>query len=172
MLQTRLFELHTNINLSIIRIKLLWMKWDYGSTKLVQTVVRFRLSCLRTMFQIASLYLTERSPQSDLSSLTLMLCLDYIRCSNNYKENYEQYFKFVIPTVMSTEYFLYIWDYKTFKNSKHISTREKVTTTKIRTSKTKKNIKKFGNHHYIESGFLVDHYYNITMASLHQKWLF
>ncbi len=28
---------------------------------------------------------------------------------------------------------------------------EKVTTTKIRTSKTKKNIKKFVNHHYIES---------------------
>jgi hypothetical protein len=27
------------------------------------------------------------------------------------------------------------------------------------TSKTKKNIKKFVNHHYIENGFLVDHYY-------------
>jgi hypothetical protein len=52
------------------------------------------------------------------------------------------------------------------------TTGEKVTTTKIRTSKTKKNIKKFGNHHYIESGFLVDHYYDITTASLHQKWLF
>jgi hypothetical protein len=49
---------------------------------------------------------------------------------------------------------------------------EKVTTTKITTSKTKKNIKKFANHHYIESPFLVDHYYDITTASLHRKWLF
>jgi hypothetical protein len=38
--------------------------------------------------------------------------------------------------------------------------------------KTKKNIEKFGNHHYIESGFLVDHYYDITTASLHQKSVF
>ncbi len=37
--------------------------------------------------------------------------------------------------------------------------REKVTTTNFTTSKTKKNIKKFVNHHYIESPFLVDHYY-------------
>jgi hypothetical protein len=36
---------------------------------------------------------------------------------------------------------------------------EKVTTTNFTTSKTKKNIKNFANHHYIESGFLVDHYY-------------
>ncbi len=50
--------------------------------------------------------------------------------------------------------------------------REKVTTTKITTSKTKKYIKKFANHHYIKSPFLVDHYYDITTASLHQKWLF
>jgi hypothetical protein len=35
---------------------------------------------------------------------------------------------------------------------------EKVTTTKITKSKTKKNIKKFVNHHYIESVFLVHHY--------------
>ena len=35
---------------------------------------------------------------------------------------------------------------------------EKVTTTNFTTSKTKKNIKKFANHHYIENGFLVDHY--------------
>ena len=37
--------------------------------------------------------------------------------------------------------------------------REKVTTTKITTSKTKKNIEKFANHHYIKSVFLVHHYY-------------
>jgi hypothetical protein len=49
---------------------------------------------------------------------------------------------------------------------------EKVTTTKITKLKTKKNIKKFANHHYIESPFLVDHYYDITTASIHQKWLF
>jgi len=36
---------------------------------------------------------------------------------------------------------------------------EKVTTTNFTTSKTKKNIKKFVNHHYIKNGFLVDHYY-------------
>jgi hypothetical protein len=35
--------------------------------------------------------------------------------------------------------------------------REKVRTTKITTSKTKKNIEKFGDDHYIENGFLVDH---------------
>ena len=34
---------------------------------------------------------------------------------------------------------------------------EKVRTTKITTSKTKKNIEKFGDDHYIENGFLVDH---------------
>ncbi len=34
---------------------------------------------------------------------------------------------------------------------------EKVRTTKITMSKTKKNIKKFGDDHYIENGFLVDH---------------
>jgi hypothetical protein len=38
-------------------------------------------------------------------------------------------------------------------------TREKVTTTNFTTSKTKKNIEKFVNHHYIASPFLVDHYY-------------
>ncbi len=37
---------------------------------------------------------------------------------------------------------------------------EKVTTTNFTTSKTKKNIEKFGDHHYIESPFLVDHYYD------------
>jgi len=37
---------------------------------------------------------------------------------------------------------------------------EKVTTTNFTTSKTKKNIEKFGDHHYIESPFLVDHYYH------------
>jgi hypothetical protein len=36
---------------------------------------------------------------------------------------------------------------------------EKVTTTNFTTSKTKKNIEKFANHHYIESHFLVYHYY-------------
>ncbi len=34
--------------------------------------------------------------------------------------------------------------------------REKVTTTNFTTSKTKKNIKKFANHHYIESLHLSD----------------
>ena len=38
---------------------------------------------------------------------------------------------------------------------------EKVTTTNFTTSKTKKNIEKFANHHYIENGFLVDHYIEI-----------
>ncbi len=33
--------------------------------------------------------------------------------------------------------------------------REKVTTTNFATSKTKKNIEKFANHHYIESHFVV-----------------
>ena len=37
---------------------------------------------------------------------------------------------------------------------------EKVTTTNFTTSKTKKNIEKFANHHYIKNGFLVDHYYD------------
>jgi hypothetical protein len=36
---------------------------------------------------------------------------------------------------------------------------EKVTTTNFTTSKTKKNIEKFANHHYIESHLLVHHYY-------------
>ncbi len=35
--------------------------------------------------------------------------------------------------------------------------REKVTTTKTTASKTKKNIEKFVNHHYIESLHLSDH---------------
>ena len=34
----------------------------------------------------------------------------------------------------------------------------KVTTTNFTISKTNKNIKKFGNHHYIEMWLLVDHY--------------
>jgi hypothetical protein len=38
--------------------------------------------------------------------------------------------------------------------------REKVTTTNFTTLKTKKNIEKFGDHHYIKSPFLVDHYYD------------
>jgi hypothetical protein len=38
--------------------------------------------------------------------------------------------------------------------------REKVRTTKITTSKTKKNIEKFGDDHYIEMCPLVDHYYD------------
>ncbi len=38
-----------------------------------------------------------------------------------------------------------------------LNSREKVTTTKITTSKTKKNIEKLVNHHYIKNGFLVDH---------------
>ncbi len=47
--------------------------------------------------------------------------------------------------------------------------REKVTTMNFTTSKTKKNIEKFANHHYIESHFLVHHYYynqNIQNGSL------
>ena len=43
---------------------------------------------------------------------------------------------------------------------------EKVTTTNFTTSKTKKNIEKFANHHYIKSPFLVDHYYNITASKM------
>ncbi len=49
---------------------------------------------------------------------------------------------------------------------------EKVTTTKITTSKTIKNIKKFVNHHYIESVFLVHHYIKnhcLFSSSLLQK---
>jgi hypothetical protein len=42
-------------------------------------------------------------------------------------------------------------------SSQNAIKREKVTTTNFTTSKTKKN--KFVNHHYIENGFLVDHYY-------------
>ncbi len=34
-------------------------------------------------------------------------------------------------------------------------------TTNFTSSKTKKNIKKFANHHYIKNGFLVDHYIEI-----------
>jgi hypothetical protein len=41
---------------------------------------------------------------------------------------------------------------------------EKVTTTKIRTSKSKKNVEKFVSHHYVESVFLVHHYYDITTS--------
>jgi hypothetical protein len=37
---------------------------------------------------------------------------------------------------------------------------EKVTTTNFTTSKTKKNIEKFANHHYIKSVFLAHHFYN------------
>jgi hypothetical protein len=37
---------------------------------------------------------------------------------------------------------------------------KKVTTTNFTTSKTKKNIEKFANHHYIEMWPLVDHYYD------------
>jgi hypothetical protein len=37
---------------------------------------------------------------------------------------------------------------------------------KITTSKTKKNIEKFANNHYIVSLFLVDHYYNITTLKM------
>jgi len=43
---------------------------------------------------------------------------------------------------------------------------EKVTTTKITTSKTKKNIEKFANHHNVENGFWVDHNYDITMSKM------
>ncbi len=43
---------------------------------------------------------------------------------------------------------------------------EKVTTTNFTTSKTKKNIEKFANHHYIENPFLVDHYYDITTSKV------
>jgi hypothetical protein len=39
---------------------------------------------------------------------------------------------------------------------------EKVTTTNFTMSKTKKNIEKFGDHHYIKSPFLVDHYYDTS----------
>ena len=42
---------------------------------------------------------------------------------------------------------------------------EKVRTTKITTSKTKKNIEKFGDDHYIEMCPLVDHYYDITTTT-------
>jgi hypothetical protein len=43
--------------------------------------------------------------------------------------------------------------------------REKVRTTKITTSKTKKNIKKFGDDHYIKMCPLADHYYDITTTT-------
>ena len=42
---------------------------------------------------------------------------------------------------------------------------EKVRTTKITTSKTKKNIEKFGDDHCIEMCPLVDHYYDITTTT-------
>ncbi len=42
---------------------------------------------------------------------------------------------------------------------------EKVRTTKITTSKTKKNIKKFGDDPYIEMCPLVDFYYNFTTTT-------
>ena len=43
---------------------------------------------------------------------------------------------------------------------------EKVRTTNFTTSKTKKNIEKFANHHYIEMWLLVDHYYDITTSKM------
>ena len=43
---------------------------------------------------------------------------------------------------------------------------EKVRTTKITTSKTKKNIKKFENHHNIENGFWIDRNYDITTSKM------
>ncbi len=49
---------------------------------------------------------------------------------------------------------------------KRLTVREKVTTTKIRTSKTKKNIEKSSKHQNIESIFLVHHYYDITTSKL------
>jgi hypothetical protein len=42
---------------------------------------------------------------------------------------------------------------------------EKVTTTNFTMSKTKKNIEKFANHHYIQMWPLVDHYYDITTTT-------
>ncbi len=42
---------------------------------------------------------------------------------------------------------------------------EKVRTTKITMSKTKKNIEKFGDDHYIKTCPLVDHYYDITTTT-------
>ena len=47
---------------------------------------------------------------------------------------------------------------------------EKVTTTNFTTSKTKKNIEKFANHHYIEMWLLVDYYYNITTTTKKDFW--
>ncbi len=47
---------------------------------------------------------------------------------------------------------------------------EKVRTTKITTSKTKKNIEKFGDDHYIEMCPLVDHYYDITTTTKKDFW--
>ncbi len=44
--------------------------------------------------------------------------------------------------------------------------REKVTTTKITMSKTKKNIEKFANHHNVKNGFWVDHNYDITTSKM------
>jgi hypothetical protein len=42
---------------------------------------------------------------------------------------------------------------------------EKVRTTKITMLKTKKNIEKFGDDHYIKMCPLVDHYYDITTTT-------
>ncbi len=44
----------------------------------------------------------------------------------------------------------------------YLALQEKVTTTKIRTLKTKKNTEKSSKHQNIESIFLVHHYYDIT----------
>jgi hypothetical protein len=49
----------------------------------------------------------------------------------------------------------------------HLKIWEKNTTTNLTMSKTKKNIEKFANHHYIESVFLVHHhYYNQNIESV------
>ncbi len=47
--------------------------------------------------------------------------------------------------------------------------REKVTTTKIRTSKTKKNIEKNSKYQNIESVFLVHHYYKNQNVEKNEK---
>ncbi len=49
---------------------------------------------------------------------------------------------------------------------------EKVTTTNFTTLKTKKNIKKFANLHYIEMWPLVDHYYDITTTTKKRLLMF
>ena len=60
--------------------------------------------------------------------------------------------------------FLEFWVLKTLKSTLFVW--EKVTTTNLTTSKTKKNIKKFANHHCIKSPFFVDHYYDITTSKM------